>query len=110
MADMVPTFEAVKKLTSGWIGAVRSSRQPLRGFLRMRTFLNAINDIPHAEERLKGASRSTHDIDAGPGSPPSTILSQPPCFGVPGYSFLAQKPSRQASWVKQGECEKEEVS
>jgi hypothetical protein len=30
----------------------------------MRTFLNAIKDIPHAEERLKGASRSTHDVDA----------------------------------------------
>jgi hypothetical protein len=48
----------------GWISAVRPSRQPLRGFLRMRTFLNAIEDIPHAEERLKGASRSTHDVDA----------------------------------------------
>jgi hypothetical protein len=23
----------------------------------MRSFLNAINDFPHAEERLKGASR-----------------------------------------------------
>jgi hypothetical protein len=51
MADMVPTFEAVKKLTSGWIGPVRSSRQPpcpeelpqaasrRGGFLRMRPFL-----------------------------------------------------------------------
>jgi hypothetical protein len=65
----------VKESTIGWIGAVRPSRQPLRGFLRMRTFLNAINDTPHAEERPKGASRSTHDVDAGPGSPPSTILS-----------------------------------
>jgi hypothetical protein len=58
---------------------VRPSRQPLRGFLRLRTFLNAINNIPHAEERLlpdaacggssgqAGAFRSTHDIDAGPG-------------------------------------------
>jgi hypothetical protein len=26
----------VKELTIGWIGAVRSSRQPLRSFLRMR--------------------------------------------------------------------------
>jgi len=32
-------------LTIGWISAVRSSRQPLRGFLRMRSFVNAINDF-----------------------------------------------------------------
>jgi hypothetical protein len=56
--------------------SARPSRQPLRGFLRMRTFLNVINDIPHAEERLKGASRSTHNIDAAPRSLPSAILSQ----------------------------------
>jgi putative endonuclease len=30
----------------------------------MRTFLNAIKDRPHAEERPKGASRSTPDVDA----------------------------------------------
>ena len=34
------------------------------GFLRMRTFLNPINGIPHAEERPQGASRSTHSVDA----------------------------------------------
>jgi len=51
-------------LTNGWIGVVRPSRQPLRGFLRMRRFVNAIDDKPHAEERLKGASRSTADADA----------------------------------------------
>src|SRR5271165_5691428 len=50
---------------TGWINAVRSSRQPLRGFLRMRNWVNAINDIPHADERPTGASRSTRDFDAG---------------------------------------------
>jgi hypothetical protein len=30
----------------------------------MRTVLNAINDIPHAEERPQGASRSTHGFAA----------------------------------------------
>jgi hypothetical protein len=63
-AQAGPSSEFVKELASGWISAVRPSRQPLRGFLRMRTFINAIKDIPHAEERLKGASRSTHDGDA----------------------------------------------
>jgi hypothetical protein len=53
------------EMARGWISAVRPSRQPLRGFLRMRTFLTAIKNIPHAEERLKGASRSTHNIVAG---------------------------------------------
>jgi hypothetical protein len=30
----------------------------------MRSFLNAIKGFPHAEERSKGASRSTHGRDA----------------------------------------------
>jgi TonB family protein len=30
----------------------------------MRSFPNSIEDLPHAEERQKGASRSTHDRDA----------------------------------------------
>jgi len=46
------------------MSTVRPSRQPLRDFLRMRIFLNVINDIPYPEEHLKGASRSTHDVDA----------------------------------------------
>jgi hypothetical protein len=33
----------------GSISAVRSSRQPQRGFLTMRKFLNAIDHVPHAE-------------------------------------------------------------
>ena len=71
-----PPEEAVKELAVDWISAVRPSRQPLRGFLRMRTFLNVINSLPHAEERPDGASRSTHDVVAGASFPPSPILSQ----------------------------------
>jgi hypothetical protein len=56
--------EPVNVSLGSGISTVRPSRQPLRGFLRMRTFLNAIKDTPHAEERLKGASRSTHKVDA----------------------------------------------
>src|SRR5437868_15165425 len=83
MAQMGPAFEAVRKLTTGWISAVRPSRQPLCGFLRMRNSSHAINDFPHAEERLPGASRSTHSRDAanfltaskggGPGRTPKPL-------------------------------------
>ena len=41
-----PAFERVKELKSSGISTVRPSRQPLRGFLRMRTFLNAVNGFP----------------------------------------------------------------
>ncbi len=54
----------MKELELSWICAVRPSRQPLRGFLRMRNFLNVIKAFPHAEERPEGASRSTHDRNA----------------------------------------------
>jgi hypothetical protein len=69
-------FERVKELMIGGISVVRPSRQPLRGFLRMRALLNAISNLPHAEERplrdaacggssgQAGASRSTHDAFA----------------------------------------------
>jgi hypothetical protein len=43
---------------------MRPSRWPLRGLLRMRNFRNAINGLPHAEERPQGASRSTHNLTA----------------------------------------------
>ena len=45
-----------------WIENPRPSRRPLRDLLRMRIFLYAIKDIPHAEERPgdgPAASRST---------------------------------------------------
>src|SRR5437879_4730762 len=37
--------EAGQELTIGWINAVRSSRQPLRGFLRMRISFNVIKRL-----------------------------------------------------------------
>src|SRR5712691_2948767 len=46
-----PRFRACEEIETGWIGVLLPSRQPLRGFLRMRIFLNAINGPPHAEER-----------------------------------------------------------
>jgi hypothetical protein len=60
----IPAFEAVRKSTGAWIYVVRPSRRPLRGLLRMRSFLNAIKELAHAEERPKGASRSTHGFAA----------------------------------------------
>jgi hypothetical protein len=47
-STVIPAKAAVREI--GWISAVRSSRQPLRGFLGMRNSVNAINDFPHAEE------------------------------------------------------------
>ena len=64
MSIVTPANEADRKLAVGWIGALRPSRQLLRSFLRMRNFLNYIKGLPHAEERLQGASRSTHDRNA----------------------------------------------
>jgi hypothetical protein len=60
---LTPPFPPAR-LLKNWIGTVRPSRQPLRGFLGMRTFLNVIKNTPHPEERLKGASRRTRDVDA----------------------------------------------
>jgi hypothetical protein len=65
-SSVTPANEHVKKSTISWISAVRPSRQPLRGFLRMRIFLHGLTSIPHAEEHSKRASRSTHDADAVP--------------------------------------------
>jgi hypothetical protein len=53
-----------EEIETGWISAVRSSRQPLRGFLRMRKFLNVINDIPHAEERPWARLEARTEADA----------------------------------------------
>jgi hypothetical protein len=88
-----PHLRASEELTIGWIGDVRSSRQPLRGFLRMRTVLEPIEGIPHAEERPKslpqartgGASRSTSGLAAAhdkiwflPGGSVETAPRAPP--------------------------------
>jgi len=45
-------YESVKESKVGWISAVRPSRRPLRGLLRMTDFLNVIKGLPHPEERL----------------------------------------------------------
>src|SRR6185295_8951672 len=61
---VIPAQEAARKFRKRWIGIARPSRRPLRGLLRMRNSLSAIKDLPHPEERPKGASRRTHDMDA----------------------------------------------
>jgi threonylcarbamoyladenosine tRNA methylthiotransferase MtaB len=69
----------VKELTIGWIIAVRSSRQPLRGFLRMRNSVNAIKGSPHAEERPWARLEARNDANAAPAravSTPSHALSK----------------------------------
>jgi hypothetical protein len=63
---MDPGFRVCEEIERRWIGAVRPSRQPLRGFLRMTENTNSINVLRYGEERLKGASRTTHNIDAAP--------------------------------------------
>ena len=50
--DTEPTEEGA------WINVVHPSRRPLRGVLRVRTALNPINGLPHAEERSESASQS----------------------------------------------------
>jgi hypothetical protein len=47
--------------------------------LRMTTFLNGINNIPHAEERPRGASRSTHSIAAAELPPLRRTYREPIC-------------------------------
>ena len=57
-ADSLPRLrELLQNPAISWISAVRPSRRPLCGLLRMRIFLNAINNIRHAEERSTGARR-----------------------------------------------------
>jgi hypothetical protein len=65
-AALGPRFRACEEIENRWINAVRPSRQPLRGFLRMTEIINAIKGLRHGEERLKGASRTTHSIGAVP--------------------------------------------
>jgi hypothetical protein len=52
----IPAFVLVRELKDGWVGTVRPSRQPRCGFLRMRWFLNAINNVRHGEERRRCVS------------------------------------------------------
>ena len=60
----IPAKEAVKELTIGWISGVRSSRQPLGDFLGMRNAVNAIEDLPHTEERPWARLEAREDADA----------------------------------------------
>lgn len=47
-----------------WISADASSETVASRLPQDEEFSCAINNVPHAEERLKGASRSTHDASA----------------------------------------------
>jgi len=74
--------EIVREIDDCWIGVVRPSRRPRSlssgraqrgpggGLLGMRDSLNAVQGFPHAEERLQGASRSTHHLAAAVVPPP----------------------------------------
>jgi hypothetical protein len=100
MFTVTPAEEAVRKFKIARISAVRPSRQLLRSFIRMRDFINFIKGFPHAEERLRGASRSTHHIDAANFltgseagvhlSAPKTVVKVVRCFACPGKT---------AAWV-----------
>ena len=57
MAQMGHGLRGCEEIEPGWISAVRSSRQPLRSFLRMRKLLNAINHVLHAEGALGRVSK-----------------------------------------------------
>jgi hypothetical protein len=52
------------------------------GFLRMRNSVNAIGESRHAEERLKDASRITHDTDA-------TLVSLSSGFSLKRHGYSA---------------------
>jgi hypothetical protein len=66
----------------GWLDQHRESFETaLRCLLRMRDFLNATKGLPHAEERLKGASRSTHSLPAAHLSLRQSISLHPPSPG-----------------------------
>jgi hypothetical protein len=49
--------ELVKVCVAARSGTLRPSRQPLRGLLRMRFFLNAIKELPHPEEARSAVSK-----------------------------------------------------
>ncbi len=83
----------------GWIGAVRPSRQPLRGFLRMRDSISGINSSPHAEERPRGASRSMHDGKCG------RVSTQSEARGALDHASINlgidEAPSSERYWLSQ---------
>src|SRR6202040_1887819 len=84
-----------------WITPVRPARRPLCGLLRVSTLLDAISHGPHAEERLLGASRSTHGFDAA--LPPVPQSLQIPVIPEPADSVgngLARRPRRVAELAR----------
>src|SRR6266849_2249781 len=64
IAYLVASPVCGKRYQTGWMIVARPSRRPLCGLLRMRFFLNVIRNLPHPEERPKGASRRTRDLHA----------------------------------------------
>jgi len=85
--------------------------------LRMRSFLNSIKVLPHAEKRPKGASRSTHRLAAAhllvrqsiscqplsPGKRPIlSVATKPPCFLLGAHRATRQSPCR--SMRGRGDC------
>jgi len=82
---VVPAKERVRELKDGWVGTVRPSRQPRCGFLRMRRFLNAINNVRHGEERRRRVSNHAR----------RPYRTRPSAFaGMTEYGALSQVRSR----------------
>src|SRR6516162_4741669 len=92
--DLLFSWQPVKELSIGWISALRPSRQPpcpeeppqaasrRGGFLRMRSFLNAISEVSHLRSARQGrvskhAPRPSSQY-AGASSIPSQALTVRP--------------------------------
>src|SRR5215472_1039335 len=68
------TVRVCEEIENRWIGALRPSTRPLRGLLRMRKDLNAINGIPHGEVARAARPRTTHGADAAFYPHPARVL------------------------------------
>ena len=79
-----------RKRRARWISAVGPSRQPLRGFLRMRNFLNAIKGLPHAQgahwARLEARTAGMQPISSQPSYAGKAIQFGPLYSGSPRTS------------------------
>jgi hypothetical protein len=86
----------VRKLTISWISAVHPLRQLLRSFLRMRNFLNAIRELPLAEDarraRLEARTAAMQPISIPP---------LPPGLSAYGLSFLREEDGNGTSRYRQ---------
>ena len=84
-----PAFERVKELKDGWVGTMRPSRQPRCGFLRMRRFLNAINNVRHGGE---GAPKARLEpLHGGRGRPRLSFQPIPSHVPAPGQAPAARR-------------------